>query len=66
MLKQTKQIYQNISLKEIDIENFSNEISRVRIDNLNCEQQNDLLKKKLEDLIAELKEREKEVYEFEQ
>jgi chromosome segregation ATPase len=53
-------------LKEIDIENFSNEISRVRIDNLNCEQQNDLLKKKLDDLIAELKDREKEVYEFEQ
>lgn len=38
LLKQTKQIYQNIALKEIDIENFSNEISRVRIDNLNCEQ----------------------------
>ena len=66
LLKQTKAIYQNIALKEIDIENFSNEISRVRIDNLNCEQQNDLLKKKLEDLIAELKDREKEVYEFEQ
>ena len=45
---------------------MSNEISRVRIDNLNCVQQNELLKKKLDDLIAELKEKEKEVYDFEQ
>ena len=45
---------------------MSNEISRVRIDNLNCVQQNDLLKKKLDDLIAELKEKENEVEKFEQ
>jgi hypothetical protein len=44
---------------------LSNEISRVRIDNLNCVQQNDLLKKKLDDLIAELKEKEVEVSKFE-
>jgi chromosome segregation ATPase len=40
LLKQTKQTYQNISQKEIEIEDLSNEISRVRIDNLNCVQQN--------------------------
>ena len=38
LLKQTKQIYQNISQKEIEIEDQSNEISRVKIDNLNCMQ----------------------------
>ena len=36
LLKQTKQTYQGISQKEIEIEDLSNEISRVRIDNLNC------------------------------
>lgn len=66
LLKQTKITYQNISQKEIEIEDLSNEISRVRIDNLNCIQQNDLLKKKLEDLITELKEKEIEVEKFEQ
>lgn len=38
LLKQTKQTYQGISQKEIEIEDLSNEISRVRIDNLNCVQ----------------------------
>lgn len=66
LLKQTKSTYGNISQKEIEIEDQSNEISRVRIDNLNCVQQNDLLKKKLEDLITELKEKEIEVEKFEQ
>ena len=66
LLKQTKTTYQNISQKEIEIEDLSNEISRVRIDNLNCVQQNDLLNKKLEDLITELKEKEIEVEKFEQ
>lgn len=66
LLKQTKVTYQNIAQKEIEIEDLSNEISRVRIDNLNCVQQNDLLKKKLEELIAELKEKENEVEKFEQ
>jgi len=33
----------------------------VKIDNLNCVQQNELLRKKLDDLIAELKEKENEV-----
>jgi chromosome segregation ATPase len=60
LLKQTKTTYQNIAQKEIDIESLSNEISRVKIDNLNCVQQNELLKKKLDDLIAELKEKENE------
>ena len=36
LLNQTKQTYQGISQKEIEIEDLSNEISRVRIDNLNC------------------------------
>lgn len=66
LLKQTKATYQNIAQKEIEIEDLSNEISRVRIDNLNCVQQNELLKKKLDDLIAELKEKENEVEKFEQ
>ena len=58
LLKQTKQTYQQISQKEIEIEDLSNEISRVRIDNLNCVQQNELLKNKLDDLVAELKDKE--------
>lgn len=35
LLKQTKNTYEAISKKEVDIECYSNEISRVRIDNLN-------------------------------
>jgi len=35
LLKQTKQTYEGISKKEVEIEDISNEISRVRIDNLN-------------------------------
>jgi len=35
LLKQTKMAYQNISKKEVEIEDISNEISRVKIDNLN-------------------------------
>ena len=38
LLKQTKTTYQAIAQKEIEIEDQSNEISRVRIDNLNCVQ----------------------------
>ena len=34
-MKQTKITYENISKKEVEIEDISNEISRVRIDNLN-------------------------------
>ena len=37
LLKQTKIAYENISKKEVEIENYSNEISRVRIDNLNTQ-----------------------------
>ena len=37
LLKQTKVAYENISKKEVEIENYSNEISRVRIDNLNTQ-----------------------------
>jgi hypothetical protein len=49
----------------VEIEDIANEISRVRIDNLNTQSQNELLKKKLDDLINELKEKEKEVEKFE-
>lgn len=35
LMKQTKITYENISKKEVEIEDISNEISRVRIDNLN-------------------------------
>lgn len=58
LLKQTKMTYQKISGKEVEIEGISNEISRVQIDNLNTQSQNDLLKEKLANLIAELKKKE--------
>ena len=60
MLNQTKIAYEGISKKEVEIEDISNEISRVKIDNLNTQSQNELLQKKLNELIAELKEKEKE------
>jgi len=65
MLKQTKNIYEHISKKEIEIEDTANEISRVKIDNLNTTSQNELLEKKLKELIGELKENEKKVQEEE-
>ena len=61
LLKQTKVTYENISKKEVEIENYSNEISRVKLDNLNTTTQNEILQKKLDDLINELKEKEKAV-----
>jgi len=65
LLKQTKIAYENISNKEVDIENYANEISRVRLDNLNTTTQNEVLQKKLDDLIGELKEKERDVQEVE-
>lgn len=47
------------------IEGLVNEISRVKIDNLNASQQNEILNKKLGELIEELKGKEKEVTEVE-
>lgn len=61
LIKQTKNTYEHISHKEVEIEDIANEISRVRIDNLNTQSQNELLQKKLDDLIYELKENEKNV-----
>lgn len=61
LLKQTKVAYESISKKEIEIEDISNEISRVKIDNLNTSSQNELLQKKLKELIDELKEQERSV-----
>ena len=43
LLKQTKVAYEAISNKEVEIENYSNEISRVRLDNLNTTTQNEVL-----------------------
>ena len=37
LLKQTKLAYEGISSKEVEIENYANEISRVRLDNLNTQ-----------------------------
>ena len=65
LIKQTKSSYETISKKEVEIEDIANEISRVRIDNLNTQSQNELLQKKLDDLINELKDKEKEVERFE-
>jgi len=65
LMKQTKVAYENISKKEIDIENYANEISRVRLDNLNTTTQNDVLQKKLNDLESELKEKERDVQDVE-
>jgi len=44
---------------------LNNEISRVKIDNLNTKQQNELLKKKLKELEDERSAKEKEVQEQE-
>lgn len=65
LLKQTKIAYESIANKEVEIENYSNEISRVRIDNLNTQSQNELLDKKLKELIGELKDKEAHVSEVE-
>ena len=61
LVKQMKVKYENISKKEVEIENYANEISRVRLDNLNTTTQNEVLQKKLDDLIGELKEKEADV-----
>ena len=65
LIKQTKVAYEQISKKEVEIEDIANEISRVRIDNLNTQHQNDLLQEKLDDLINELKDKERDVERFE-
>lgn len=43
LIKQTKNGYEKIAGKEVEIEDISNEISRVQIDNLNTQSQNELL-----------------------
>ncbi len=63
--KQTVIAYENIGKKEVEIENYANEISRVKLDNLNTTTQNDVLQKKLDDLDAELKEKERDVQQVE-
>lgn len=59
--KQTEGMYGNINKKEIEMEDISNEISRIRIDVLNTKTQNELLEKKLKSLKDELESKEKEV-----
>lgn len=49
----------------MEIENYANEISRVRLDNLNTSTQNEVLRKKLDELISELKEKEASVSDVE-
>lgn len=61
LIKQTKNGYEKIAGKEVEIEDISNEISRVQIDNLNTQSQNELLQSKLKDLIVELKTKESDV-----
>lgn len=61
LIKQTKGQYEEIGKKEVDVEELNNEISRVKIDNLNTKQQNELLKKKLKELEDERSAKEKEV-----
>merc|ERR1719181_1094807 len=61
LVKQTKVTYEEIGKKEVDVEELNNEISRVKIDNLNTKQQNELLRKKLKELEDERASKEKEV-----
>jgi uncharacterized protein YoxC len=66
LLKQAKKTYEDISNKQASIDGLLNEISRVKIDNLNASHQNEILKKKLMELEEELKTKEKEVSAVEQ
>ena len=61
LVKQTKNIFNSIFEKQVDLQNIENEIARVRIDVLNTESQNEDLNKQLQDKITELKEKENEV-----
>lgn len=65
LLKQTNIKYSAISEKQVEMEDISNEISRVRIDVLNATQQNEILKQKLKQLKDEQDEKDKEVTKFE-
>jgi chromosome segregation ATPase len=65
LIKQTKGKYQQISDKEIETEDILNEISRVKIDVLNAEQQNEILEAKLKQLKDEQSEKDREVSKFE-
>lgn len=60
LLKQTKMSYENISKKEVQIEGLVNEISRVKIDNMNSEDQNRKLQEKLNELVEELKQKQED------
>lgn len=58
LVKQTKNIFNNIFEKQVELQNIENEIARVRIDVLNTESQNEDLNKQLQEKISELKEKE--------
>lgn len=65
MLKQSKLNYADVNKKEVEIEDLTNEVARVKIDNLNTKQQNDLLNNKVNELNAERNLKEIEVTEQE-
>lgn len=60
LLKQTQTSYEIISKKEVQIEGLVNEISRVKIDNMNSDDQNRKLQEKLNELVEELKGKQEE------
>ena len=66
LINQTKTKYQAISDKEVEQEEFANEISRVKIDVLNAKQQNEILSNKLKQLQDEQQKKDREVTKFEQ
>jgi hypothetical protein len=53
LLKQSKVNYAEVSKKEVEVEDMTNEAARVKIDNLNTKQQNDLLLAKVKELNTE-------------
>lgn len=61
LIKQTKNIFNSIFEKQVELQNIENEIARVRIDVLNTESQNEDLNKQLQEKISELKSKEGEV-----
>jgi coiled-coil domain-containing protein 40 len=65
MLKQSKLNYADVNKKEVEIEDLTNEVARVKIDNLNTKQQNDLLNTKVNELNTERNLKEIEVTEQE-
>ena len=53
LLKQAKNIGDDIEEKEMELENIMNEIARIKIDQLNTKSQIELLRKKKDEALAE-------------